>query len=309
MKRSTFARVSPLTPERAGQSSGPEDRAATPASRSARRWRPFAQYIDRDGRARELVTALASSGSLLVVDRGRGGQDHRLLAHLGADEPFENAALVAADYLHRAGEARCRKLCQADLLADPLERDPPAGAEPSAGPPRDRAGRSYRIEPVTGRASIQDLRWCSRHDAAESPGEVVSLRAAVARLERYEPLCSLTEHALSVHGEDGAVSTTILRAELQRVRESPIVLNRRLREIVLGSVRAGASMSEIAIRCGRVKHDARGNQSGETSWLARRLGILAEGGQSLPTPWIHTDVLALIARRGLGLSPREVETP
>jgi len=27
----------------------------------------------------------------------------------------------------------------------------------------------------------------------------------------------------------------------------------------------------------------------------------------MPTPWVHSDVLALIARRGLGLSPREVE--
>jgi hypothetical protein len=66
-------------------------------------------------------------------------------------------------------------------------------------------------------------------------------------------------------------------------------------------------MSEIAIRCGRVKRDRRGNESGETSWLARRLGLLPEGGQSTPTPWIHSDVLALIARSGLGLSPREVE--
>ena len=33
-------------------------------------------------------------------------------------------------------------------------------------------------------------------------------------------------------------------------------------------------MSEIATRCGRVKRDSRGNESGETSWLARRLGIL-----------------------------------
>jgi hypothetical protein len=66
-------------------------------------------------------------------------------------------------------------------------------------------------------------------------------------------------------------------------------------------------MSTIAIRCGRVKRDRRGNESGETSWLARRLGLLPEAGQVMPTPWIHSDVLALIARRGLGVSPREVE--
>jgi len=104
------------------------------------------------------------------------------------------------------------------------------------------------------------------------------------------------------------VSTTVLRAELERVLESPIVLNRGLREAVLARVRKGElSMSEIAIRCGRTKRDAAGNLSGETSWLARRLGLLPEGGKSEPTPWIHSDVLALIARSGLAIAPREVE--
>jgi hypothetical protein len=101
---------------------------------------------------------------------------------------------------------------------------------------------------------------------------------------------------------------TALRGELLRVQDSPIVLNRGLREAVLGVVeRQGLSMSEVAIRCGRVKRDAAGNESGETSWLARRLGLLPEGGRKTPTPWIHSDVLALIARDGLGISPREVE--
>ncbi len=69
----------------------------------------------------------------------------------------------------------------------------------------------------------------------------------------------------------------------------------------------GISASEIAIRCGRVKRDSRGNVTGETSWLARRIGLAPEGGGSTPTPWVHSDVLGLIARRGLGVSPREVE--
>jgi len=67
------------------------------------------------------------------------------------------------------------------------------------------------------------------------------------------------------------------------------------------------SMSEIAARCGKVKQDSKGKSSGETSWLARRLGLAPESGKNTPTPWIHTDVLALIARCGLGVSPREVE--
>jgi hypothetical protein len=100
----------------------------------------------------------------------------------------------------------------------------------------------------------------------------------------------------------------VLRQEHARVCRSPIILNRGLREAVVRAIARGdVSMSEIAIRCGRVKYDRRGNRSGETSWLARRVGLLAEGGAVAPTPWIHSDVLALIARRGLGISPREVE--
>jgi hypothetical protein len=86
------------------------------------------------------------------------------------------------------------------------------------------------------------------------------------------------------------------------------VLNRRLREAVQSRLARGElTMSEIAIRCGRVKRDRRGNISGETSWLARRIGQLPEGGEDHPTPWVHSDTLALIARDGLALSPNEVE--
>jgi hypothetical protein len=92
------------------------------------------------------------------------------------------------------------------------------------------------------------------------------------------------------------------------VSASPILLNRGLREVVQRKVARGElSMSEIALRCGRVKRDRRGNLSGETSWLARRIGQLPEGGEQEPTPWIHSDVLALIVRQGLGASPHEIE--
>jgi hypothetical protein len=86
------------------------------------------------------------------------------------------------------------------------------------------------------------------------------------------------------------------------------VLNRGLREAALAIVeRQALSMSQIAMRCGRVKRDSRGRISGETSWLARRLGIIPSFGESAPTPWVHSDVLGLIAREGLRVSPREVE--
>jgi len=136
----------------------------------------------------------------------------------------------------------------------------------------------------------------------------VSVREAIACLESYEPIRTLTARALALHCGQRDVSSTVLRVELARVLQSPIVLNRKLRAVVLATVeREGLSMSEIAIRCGRVKRDCNGNESGETSWLARRLGILPEGGRDAPTPWIHSDVLGLIARCGLGIAPREVE--
>ena len=43
--------------------------------------------------------------------------------------------------------------------------------------------------------------------------------------------------------------------------------------------RGDLTMSEIAIRCGRCKRDRRGNVSGETSWLARRIGLAPEAGR------------------------------
>ena len=136
--------------------------------------------------------------------------------------------------------------------------------------------------------------------------EHVSLREVIAALESYEPARRLTEWAISSRGGDPRVNR--LRTELDRVCASPVVLNRKLREAVLDAIdRHDTSMSEIALRCGIVKRDRRGNLSGETSWLARRIGVMPEGGCTEATPWIHSDVLGTIAREGLGISPREVE--
>jgi hypothetical protein len=277
--------------------------------------RLLGQYTERDERIREVIARPGAAASTLVVDRDRRTLgDERLVAHLAADEPPENAALVCERYLQdlAAGECRCRALCEEDARIDPLADQRRADLEslPASGAvaPLDRLGNRYTLELLAGGMSIPELRWCRRRPGGPADIAAVSMRDAVASLESYEPVCALTLRALSLHGRSRAVSTTILRAELARVRESPIVLNRRLREAVLAAVeRSELSMSEIAIRCGRVKRDRRGGESGETSWLARRLGILPEGGQSTPTPWIHSDVLALIAREGLGLSPREVE--
>jgi hypothetical protein len=267
------------------------------------------RYTDGRGNAREVLASPGAAGSVLVLDRDHLTLgDMRLVAHLAADEPAENAALVCASYLRDTATARhrCRLVTGEDFSGAPFtdrHEETLDCAEPS-----DRLGRSYRLRALQTGMSIPELRWWQLAPGlAATTGKAVSVREAIAAIESYEPIRALTMQALSPHvGQE--ISTTVLRCELARMQRSPIVLNRRLREVVLELVaRDELSMSEIALRCGRIKRDRKGNESGETSWLARRLGLLAEGGQSTPTPWIHSDVLALIARDGLGLSPREVE--
>ena len=117
----------------------------------------------------------------------------------------------------------------------------------------------------------------------------------------------MTERAIA-EPPDPLVSTDTLAGELERLRRSPIVLNCRLRAAVQDAVADGMSLSQIAARCGHGKSRRTGDRVGDTSWLSRRIGLLPEAGRAEPSPWIHTDVLALIARHGLGLDdPRQVE--
>jgi hypothetical protein len=188
-------------------------------------------------------------------------------------------------------------------------------------------GRAHRLELSSSRRGLRELRWHELPDAngpssvegtssavvGPSPmdggaGPVLSLREVVGRAESYEPACSITREALVRHRHDAHVSVSTLAAELRRVETSPIVLNRALRESVLRALeRDGLTLGEIAIRCGRIKRDGRGRASGETTWLARRVGLARDARKREPSPWIHSDVLALISRTGIGVSPREVE--
>jgi hypothetical protein len=271
-------------------------------------------YTDRGGRPREVISRPGLAGTMLVVDRDAATLgDRRLVAHLAADEASENAAIVCREYLDAVSvrDCRCRALSAEDLRCVPLPDELPharwqdAQREHGEGLRGDAC--AYRLELMPSAMSIPELRW-SRQPADSDGYEPISLREVVAALESYEPARTLSRLAVAQHGDDAGCSVTVLRAELERVLDSPIVLNRRLREEVLARVRrAELSMSEIAVRCGRIKRDGKGNESGETSWLARRLGILPEGGHEDPTRWVHSDVLALIARSGLGISPREVE--
>lgn len=183
-----------------------------------------------------------------------------------------------------------------------------AGEDPS-GEVCDSHGNVYRLGLTAEGIAVPDLRWrLLPAGGAPEQSRPVSLRDVVAALESYQPVCALTTRALAEHHEDARVATVTLRHELERLRRSPIVLNRKLRDAVLGAIEAQEiSLSEITIRCGRYKRDERGRVQGDTSWLARRIGLRPESGRSMPTPWVHSDVLALIAREGLGISPREVE--
>jgi len=277
--------------------------------------RVLRRYRDTGGELRELAIRAGAHGSLLLLDRDAAGPGaERLVAHLAADEPRRNAVLAARLYLDADPESRrCRALEESD------EQRPPLTA-PAASALTDLHGCAtsvlagsfaFRLRRVPGDMSIPSLRWTRSDAGAGANANVhctVSLREAVAEAESYEPFCELTRAALARWERDGRVSSTVLRAELSRVLDSPIVLNRALREAVVAKVsRREATMSEIAMRCGRLKRDSRGNATGETSWLARRVGLLPEGGAQHPTRWVHSDVLALIARQGLGIAPREVE--
>jgi len=272
------------------------------------------RYLDPDGRRRHVVALPGAGGSVLVVDGDALTLgDRRLVAHLAADEPPENAAIVCEHYLHDTAGHWCRRVTAEDRQVVPFgevkeqDPDPAAVLTPSSTALTDRQGRTYRLELCRTGMSIPELRWHRRSPTVEG-SEQVGMREAIASLESYEPVRTLTSKALALHRADPEVSTVTLRTEQARVERSEIVLNRGLRRAALAAAATqDLSMSEIAMRCGKIRCDARGRASGETSWLARRLGLAPEGGGGTPTPWIHTDVLALIARRGLGVSPREVE--
>lgn len=282
------------------------------------------RYRDTTGRLREVIARRRRDGCVLVVDRdAQTHSDGRLVAQIEAEEPAANAALVCALYLLDARRGRCRRVTAEDLIGKvPAEREGVEAQQHQQQQPLAReaelllghgitAGDTlYRLELVHTEFAEQELRWCRRprQDPCAATPVPMCLREVIGEIERYEPVCRLSRSALAGYRFDANVSTTALRGELERVNDSPIVLNRELRRKVLAAVEEeGLSLSEIAIRCGRVKRDRKGNSSGETSWLARRVGILPESGSGRLTPWVHSDVLALIARNGLGISPHEVE--
>lgn len=266
------------------------------------RERTLATY-ESDCRERTICAIAVADGSLLVVDRRtRDFADARLVARIDRDEPPHNARIVCDHYLRNPRP--CRLLTGADLDVCARSPEPLDLADIDIEAPlQARDGSRFRLAVCPGEPG--EVRWV--RDALGQPGPV-SVRCVVGAVQDYEPVRTLSRAAVARHRQTPGITITTLGTELRRLGGSRIVLNRLLRETVLETVRLhGVSMSAIARRCGRLKRDGRGNVSGETSWLARRIGLLPAGGDTAPTPWIHSDVLALIARRGLGIDPREVE--
>jgi hypothetical protein len=291
----------------------PHAAEATPLQPGAgtRRTRSLGSYIALDTQqTREVVSLQRPDGSTLVVDYQLGTlSDGRLVAHLAPDEPPENAQIVCELYLADDTKGRCRAVTREDfdLTRHATPPPPDADAPTAVDAVKDADGHVYRIRELPTLETMGELRWTrSREPGREFGFDAVSFRDVVAAVEAYEPARTITTQALTRCARN--LSTRRLREEYERLIGSPIVLNRGLREAVQRELRLGVlSMSEIALRCGRVKRDTRGNVSGETSWLARRIGQMPEGGEQKPGPWIHSDVLALVARDGLGVCPREVE--
>ena len=262
-------------------------------------------YRDRAGHTRVLVASPGAGDSVLVIDQdAQTLTDRRLIAHLAADEPALNALVVAELYLADEGR-RARALEDHDWTTLPGGREvPDEPSPPHPGELRDARGRGYRLAAVDDHRYGRQTRWVRR--TGRPRPEPVTLRTVVGALETYEPARAMTRAALRRAPNRSDVHA--LARELDKLERSPLVLNRALRDAVHQRVRSGElSLSCIAARCGRGKHSSTGLRIGDTTWLQRRLGVLPEHGSSEPTPWIHTDVLALIARDGLGVEPREVE--
>jgi AraC-like DNA-binding protein len=257
------------------------------------------------GDRREIRCIGLADARRLVVDWScEARADARLVGELAAEEPSENAPVLARLYLADPTRGRCRRLRRADLA--PVQASETDAGETLTEPLCDAAGTTYRIDVIRCGKPYRELRW-TRPATGEPDWQATCLREVISRLQAYEPARSLTLRAIARHEPDERISVCRLRAELQRIDASPIVLNKRLREAVLKRIESGDSLSEIALRCGRIKRHPGGHVSGETSWLSRRIGVLPEGGRAETTPWVHSDVLALIAREGLDLCPVEVE--
>jgi hypothetical protein len=207
--------------------------------------------------------------------------DNQVLAVLAAGEPDANARLVERDW-RANGRPRCAHV-------DGYRID------------TDGVLTSLWVESGSERFTIRlrdgQLQW------VDDTGGVHSVRDVVAACETYRPVVDATRTAISVHHEPRCRK---IEKELDRVMNSPMRLNRRLRTLVLDAIDNGDSFSDIAAKCGVMKRTKTGGWCGDSSWVARRVGIRAERGRDIK--WVREDILAHIARHGLDVMPVEAET-
>jgi len=164
----------------------------------------LARYTDPRGRAREVVRRPGAGGSRLVIDRLAGGpSDERLVAHLAADEPLENARIVTSLYLADPRDRHCRRLTPEDLTVIPFasESTPAVGAtarlaQNAFAELTDRRGRAYSLQPNGGDVSLPQLRWfCHAPCQRSGSPQPVTVREVIGSLERCEPIRTLTAQA------------------------------------------------------------------------------------------------------------------
>lgn len=290
-------------------------RANAPKAKQCKRGSCLGRYREEDtGAVRSIVALAGAGGSVVVVDRLAGTKaDARVIACIAADEDPASAALVTQLYLADENRGRCRELTSEDLSPSPAKEAGDAGqgedaaAHDYSDEVLDEEGVRYGIRELDGGdRAARELRWARR--SAGGVWHALTLRETIAHFEAYEPFMAMTAAAVAANKDDPAVGVATLHCELRRQRQSPIVLNRGIRAAVLRAVsEQGLSLSEIAARCGRRHSGCDDFSSGDTTWLQRRVGVKKEAGSDRPTKWVHTDVLALIARDGLGLAPHEVE--
>ena len=250
------------------------------------------------GIAREVVVLRGARGTTLVVDRERATQrDPRLLGELAREEPIANAKALVADYMRRSpAQRRCAPLTGA-RSHHVAAREPPQLPRQLCGPD----GSWYRIAEIGAEpGACGALRWQRTLPATRGArGSVTTLRDVVGALESYGPAIAMSEHAIAANP---TVDHKVLAGEIKKLRNSTLVLNRRLREAVEAALAVSMPLCEIAARCGRYRRDCA--ETGEGSWVARRVGIAADGGAT--TPWITSDTLSQIAE-AIGLDPQDVE--
>ncbi len=266
---------------------------------------------DDPPRERRIGAVAIPDGSVLVLDYEMPScADPRVLARIAPEEPPGNAQLVADLYLADTRRGRSRPLTLADLEGSaPASRPSQRDAHVELPTPRSRQiWVVSSIRANTDAGEFPQLRWM---ELAETPGESfgpVTLREVIGALERYEPAIAMTRSAIDAQPPGGAVSTATLRAELHRMQAQ----RDRAEPWTARSGRPRAGLRDVAQRDRACAAGARNATAAETS-AARRAGspgasaVCPESGKPTPTPWVHTSTLALIAREGLRVSPREVE--